>query len=67
MLSADHEETLKEMLNTELPGCDNVRGGTSLMEHRIAMKNDTPIRNKYFPKNPQRREIIDNSERIIDE
>lgn len=57
-LSPSEENTLKELLDTELKKCEEIKGGTTLTEHRICMKSDEPIRQRYFPKNPKMREII---------
>lgn len=58
MLSSDEELVLQHLLTNELSKCTDLTGGTSLIEHRICMKNDLPIRQRYFPKNPKMREII---------
>lgn len=58
MLETTEEERLKELLDEELPKCCEISGGTEMTEHRIIMKNDVPIRQRYFPKNPVMREVI---------
>lgn len=57
-LSQLEEKVLQQFLDNELPKASEINGGTSLVEHRICMKNDIPIRQRYFPKNPKMREII---------
>lgn len=58
MLAPYEENALQEFLDVELPKCTEIKGGTALTEHRIYMKNDIPIRQRYFPKNPIMRQVI---------
>lgn len=56
--SKDQNRKLTKLLEEELKKFDNISGCTQLTEHKIRMKTDTPIRLRYFPKNPKMREII---------
>lgn len=57
-LSPSEEVILKEFLEEEIVNIPEIKGGTTLTEHRIRMKNDIPIRQRYFPKNPKMQEVI---------
>lgn len=60
MLAESEETVLQKLLDSELPKFEDMTGGTSLSEHRICMKDETPIRQRYFPKNPKMREVMSN-------
>lgn len=57
-LSVEQEEILKKTLAHEFEKFDNLNPCTDLVEHTIKMKTSTPIKLRYFPKNPKMREVI---------
>jgi len=40
-------------LETELAGFSTVTGTSNMAEHQIKMKDDKPIKQRYYPKNPK--------------
>jgi len=56
---SDEMEILERFLTTELPKFNNIRGPTDLIEHKIRLKNDLPIKQRYRPRNPAIQTIID--------
>lgn len=52
------KQKLKDTLEEEFKKFENISECTHLIEHKIRMKTDTPIRLRYFPKNPKMREVI---------
>lgn len=57
-LSTVQNQQLQEMLNAEFKKFENIKECTHLVEHKIKMKTDEPIRLKYSPKNPTMRRVI---------
>jgi len=53
------EEHFRRFLAIELPKFNNVRGPTKLTEHKIRLKTDIPIKQRYRPRNPAIQKIID--------
>lgn len=47
------QEKIKKFLEAELPLFDTLKGTTTLAKHKITMKDDQPIKQRYFPKNPK--------------
>lgn len=54
----DEEKRLHEFLGRELRKFENIRGPTSKVEHRIRLKDNTPIKQRYRPRNPAMQAII---------
>lgn len=56
------EETQREvlacMLSRELAKFDKVSGRTHVVEHTIKLKDETPIKQRYYPRNPKMQEVI---------
>jgi len=55
----DEAKTFEQFLATELPKFDSIRGPTNLTEHKIRLKIDLPIKQRYRPRNPAMQRIID--------
>ncbi|KAH8232704.1 hypothetical protein KR032_000087 [Drosophila birchii] len=53
------EPWVEEFLEQELGKFENLAGVSHIAEHRIVMRNDRPIKQRYFPRNPAMRAIID--------
>ncbi|TDG38275.1 hypothetical protein AWZ03_015303, partial [Drosophila navojoa] len=45
-------------LTEELDQFYDLKGTTHIAEHRITMKDDRPIKQRYYPKNPAMQKII---------
>lgn len=58
-LSSQEESRLAAFLEEELPSFRDIRGNTSLVEHRIRLCQKNPIKQRYRPQNPRRQAIID--------
>jgi len=56
----DTEENrrLKKFLEVELAAFEHVQGPTDRVEHTIRVKTDTPIKQRYRPRNPAMQRII---------
>jgi len=52
-------KTFERFLAAELPKFDNIRGLTDLTEHKIRLKIDLLIKQRYRPRNPAMQKIID--------
>lgn len=57
-LEDEQKTVLDSMLKEEFRKFDTTTNCTDLTEHRIILKINVPIRQRYFPKNPIMREII---------
>ena len=57
-LSSDQKEALDKFLCHELPLFDAVAGRTNLVKHKIDVGNASPIKQRYYPVSPVRRDII---------
>ncbi|KAL6416463.1 hypothetical protein ACFW04_013462 [Cataglyphis niger] len=57
--TAEESERLRAFLERELPKFQAVTGPTPLAEHQIRLKNQTPIKHRYRPRNPAMQAIID--------
>jgi len=69
MCTASHKneaKILERFLATELPKFDNIRGPTDLVEHKIRLKSDLPIKQRYRPRNPAMQGIIDDEVREME-
>ncbi|KAG8325587.1 hypothetical protein J6590_063730 [Homalodisca vitripennis] len=51
-LSEDEQEVLGKFLREELPKFDDVRGKTTLVEHKIRLIDNTLIKQRYYTKTP---------------
>jgi hypothetical protein len=53
------EQRLKEFLEYELQKFGEVQGPTDRTQHRIRLKTDQPIKQRYRPRNPAMQAVID--------
>ncbi|KAL7726291.1 hypothetical protein ACLKA6_008470 [Drosophila palustris] len=53
------EPELQEFLETELALFDGLKGVSHIAEHRIRLKDDKPLKQRYYPKNPAMQRVID--------
>lgn len=54
----NEKEQLQQFLEKELREFENIRGPTSKVEHHIRLKEETPIKQRYRPRNPAMQAII---------
>lgn len=54
----EQERQLQEYLAEEIPKFMALKGTTHLTEHRIRVNTNTPIKQRYTPRNPATQEII---------
>lgn len=59
-LTVEETETLNRFLMKELAKFEGVTGQTKLIEHEIRLKESTPIKHRYYYRNPKMQEIINN-------
>lgn len=57
-LNAAEAKQLKSFLDIELPKSSHLTGRTSLVEHTIKLKVDTPIKQRYYYRNPAMQVIL---------
>lgn len=57
--TADEERRLREFLEGELPKFENIRGPTEKVQHQIRLRDPTPIKQRYLPRNPAMQAVID--------
>jgi len=55
----EEDHRLREFLQTELAAFERIQGPTDRVEHTIRVKTDTPIKQRYRPRNPAMQKIID--------
>ncbi|KAL7723228.1 hypothetical protein ACLKA6_007791, partial [Drosophila palustris] len=55
----DLEPWVRDFLEQELAQFETLTGVTHIAEHVITMKDDRPIKQRYYPKNPAMQRIID--------
>jgi len=55
----DLEPELREFLEAELALFDNLKGISHIAEHKIRLKDDKPLKQRYYPKNPAMQRVID--------
>ncbi|KAL6421213.1 hypothetical protein ACFW04_013639 [Cataglyphis niger] len=55
----NEKEKLQEFLRKEFEKFKGVQGPTNKIQHRIRLKNDSPIKQRYRPRNPAMQAIID--------
>ncbi|KAH8280197.1 hypothetical protein KR054_000160, partial [Drosophila jambulina] len=53
------EPWVQEFLEQELAKFDTLSGVSHIAEHRSIMRNDRPLKQRYFPRNPAMRAVID--------
>ncbi|TDG38304.1 hypothetical protein AWZ03_015274, partial [Drosophila navojoa] len=54
----DLEPKLKEFLETELALFEELEGVSHIAEHSIRMRDDKPLKQRYYPKNPAMQKVI---------
>ncbi|XP_041565903.1 LOW QUALITY PROTEIN: uncharacterized protein LOC121467710, partial [Drosophila elegans] len=47
------EKDVDQFLKTELESLENLQGTSNVAVHRITMKDDQPVKQRYYPKNPK--------------
>ena len=52
-------EATRKFLLEEIEKFDQITGLSNIVEHRIVMKDDRPIKQRYYPRNPAMQAIID--------
>lgn len=57
-LNESEEAILKRFLDDELQRFNEIRGRTTLVEHKIRLKDDNPIKQRYYPRNPAMQTIL---------
>ncbi|KAL7723898.1 hypothetical protein ACLKA6_013940 [Drosophila palustris] len=55
----DLEPELKEFLEAELALFEGLQGVSHIAEHRIRLRDDKPLKQRYYPKNPAMQRVID--------
>jgi hypothetical protein len=55
----EEQQKLKEFLERELKKFEKVQGPTDRAQHRIRLKTDQPIKQRYRPRNPAMQAVID--------
>lgn len=58
-LRSEEQTCLTKFLANELPLFENVSGRTTLVEHKIRLKDDEPIKQRHYHLNPAMRKIVD--------
>lgn len=67
-LSLENSHELERFLDQELQKFDNCSGLTHLVEHKIKLKSEEPIKQRYYPRNPAMQQIIyDEVDRMLTE
>lgn len=57
-LTEEQNQRLEQFLNQELELFKDIPGRTTLVEHKIRLKTDTPIKQRYYPRNPAMQSVI---------
>ncbi|KAM8702352.1 hypothetical protein ACLKA7_007782 [Drosophila subpalustris] len=57
--SPEAEAELKEFLEAELALFEGLQGVSHIAEHRIRLRDDKPLKQRYYPKNPAMQRVID--------
>ncbi|KAM8702354.1 hypothetical protein ACLKA7_007784 [Drosophila subpalustris] len=55
----DLEPELKEILEAELAVFEGLQGVSQFAEHRIRLRYDKPLKQRYYPKSPAMQRVID--------
>jgi len=50
---ASEDDNTTKFLEAELSCFNNMTGTSNMAEHQITMKDDKPIKQRYYPKNPK--------------
>jgi len=58
-INTEEQARIRQFLQEELPKFDGVTGVTPIAEHTITLRDNQPIKQRYFPKNPAMQRIID--------
>ncbi|XP_064548418.1 uncharacterized protein LOC135435339 [Drosophila montana] len=56
---ADLDPELREFLELELALFEGLQRFSHIAEHRIRLKDDKPLKQRYYPKNPAMQRVID--------
>jgi len=56
--TADEEQRLQRFLEQELAAFEIIQGPTDHIEHKIRLKTDQPIKQRYRPRNPAMQAVI---------
>ncbi|KAL6421457.1 hypothetical protein ACFW04_012928 [Cataglyphis niger] len=57
--TTNEKEKLQEFLRKEFGKFEGISGPTNKIQHRIRLKNDAPIKQRYRPRNPAMQAVID--------
>ncbi|KAL6421208.1 hypothetical protein ACFW04_013634 [Cataglyphis niger] len=57
--TTNEKEKLQEFLRKELEKFEGITGPTNKIQHRIRLKNNAPIKQRYRPRNPAMQAVID--------
>jgi len=55
---ASEDDDTTKFLEAELSSFSSITGTSNVAEHQITMKNNNPIKQRYYPKNPKVQEVI---------
>ncbi|XP_061729157.1 uncharacterized protein LOC133534084 [Cydia pomonella] len=58
-LTDTQKQELEELLESEFEQCDKSPKGNTWVQHKIKMKHNEPMKQKYYPRNPNQQQIID--------
>lgn len=56
--STEEDTRLTQFLAQELPKFQRLKGVTPCIQHHIKLKDDTPIKQRYLPRNPKMQQVI---------
>lgn len=56
--TADEEQRLQQFLEQELAAFETIQGPTDRIEHKIRLKTNQPIKQRYRPRNPAMQAVI---------
>ena len=57
-LSEEQQEEIKKFITEEMKKFNDVKGSTPLVKHEIKLIDDTPLKQRYRPRNPAMQKII---------
>ena len=55
----DQQARIRGFLQGEIQKFERLKGTTDILEHRIIMKDDRPVKQRYYPRNPAMQAVID--------
>lgn len=58
-LTPSQKNILQKFLEKELPLFNDIHGPTDVLEHKIRLADDTPVKQRYRPRNPAMQAIVD--------